>query len=102
MLVAVVQNFVVVVNNSGLVCRVVIEPRRDLYSMNKLVPDQLEMVEVELQLAVVVDNQQIQHSEAEESQGNHYSLEELMGFCCYRAGIERKNCSAVEIHWIRH
>ncbi len=50
MLVAVVQNFVVVVNNSGLVCRVVIEPRRDLYSMNKLVPDQLEMVEVEVEL----------------------------------------------------
>jgi hypothetical protein len=48
MLVAVVQNFVVVVNNSGLVCRVVIEPRRDLYSMNKLVPDRLELVEVVL------------------------------------------------------
>jgi hypothetical protein len=48
MLVAVVQNFVVVVNNSGLVYKVVIEPRRDLYSMNKLVPDQLGMVEVEL------------------------------------------------------
>ncbi len=98
MLVAVVQNFVVVVNNSGLVYKVVIEPRRDLYSMNKLVPDQLGMVEVELQLAVVVDNQQIQHSEAEESQGNHYSLGELMGFCCYKAGIGRKYCSAVEIY----
>jgi hypothetical protein len=47
-IVAVVRNFAVVVNNSELVYKAVIEPRRDLYSMNKLVPDRLELVEVVL------------------------------------------------------